>query len=259
MDSDFNHQSKCLQTLEIPQDHDASSLNDVLSSMFHYWKITRKLYGGITDNPNNMVNAFRLLAIDYFPCVAHTLQLSIGRGLDVPIVQRAIGRCQKIGHTFQELYQGNIQATKGNAQATQTHAHTRACDMLRKHSDHARKADEAAAHIAAVLMDGRVRHLMPEAEKWSIIEALVDILKLFQQATEAMGAVEYPTLSTVKSLLYKLVNRTLAVKESDSEVADSKARNQKGRAETPQYPISRKDPQHCYIPGSQVQGTPLSR
>ena len=80
-----------------------------------------------------------------------------------------------------------------------------------KHSGHAREA--------AVLMDGRVRHLMPEGEEWSIIEVLVDILKPFQQATEAMGAVKYPTLSTVKPLLYKLVNRTLAVKESGSKVA----------------------------------------
>ena len=83
MDSDFNHQSKCLQTLEIAQDHDASSLKDILSFLFHDWKITGKLCVGITCN---MVNAFRLLAIDNFPCVAHTLQLSIGRGLYVPRV-----------------------------------------------------------------------------------------------------------------------------------------------------------------------------
>ena len=34
-----------------------------------------------------------------------------------------------------------------------------------------------------------------------------------------MGAVSYPTLSTVKPLLYKLVNRTLEVKENDTVVA----------------------------------------
>ena len=78
---------------------------------------------------------------------------------------------------------------------------------------------EQQAPIAAVLMDGRLRHLMPEGEEWSIIEVPVDILKPFQQATEAMGAVKYPTLSTVKPLLYKLVKRTLTGKESGSEVA----------------------------------------
>ena len=102
VDSDFNHQSKCLQTLEIPQGHDASSLKDVLSSMFHDWKIPGKLCGGITDNASNMVDAFRQLAIDHFPCVAHTLQFSIGRGLDVPRVQRVIGRCKKLVTHFKK-------------------------------------------------------------------------------------------------------------------------------------------------------------
>ena len=87
VDSDFKHHSKCLQTLEIPQDHDASSLKDVLSSMFEDWKIAGKVCGGITDNASNMVNAFRLMGIEHFPCVAHTLQLSIGRGLGVTRVQ----------------------------------------------------------------------------------------------------------------------------------------------------------------------------
>ena len=49
---------------------------------------------------------------------------------------------------------------------------------------------EQQAPIAAVLMDGRVRHLMPEDEEWSIIEVLVNIP--FQQATEAMGAAKVP-------------------------------------------------------------------
>ena len=51
---------------------------------------------------------------------------------------------------------------------------------------------EQQAPIAAVLMDGRVRHVLPEDEEWSIIEVLVNILKPFQQATEAMGAAKVP-------------------------------------------------------------------
>ena len=46
---------------------------------------------------------------------------------------------------------------------------------------------EQQAPIAAVLMDGRVKDLMPDGEEWSIIEVLVDILKPFQQATEAIN------------------------------------------------------------------------
>ena len=49
-----------------------------------------------------------------------------------------------------------------------------------------------------------------------MIELLVDILKPFQQATEAMGGVKYPTLSTVKPLQYKLSERTLKIADSDT-------------------------------------------
>lgn len=58
-------------------------------------------------------------------------------------------------------------------------------------------------------MEGKVRYLMPEEEEWAVIELLVDILKSFQQATEAMGGVKYPTLSTVKPLLYNLSEKGL--------------------------------------------------
>ena len=48
---------------------------------------------------------------------------------------------------------------------------------------------EQQAAIAAVLMEGKVRHLMPEEAEWAVIELLVDILKPFQWATEATGGV----------------------------------------------------------------------
>ena len=73
------------------------------------------------------------------------------------------------------------------------------------------------AAIAAVLMEGKVRHLMPDSSEWILIEQLVDILKPFQHATEAMSGVKYPTVSTVKPLLYKLLEKSLKVTDSDSK------------------------------------------
>ena len=221
VDSDFKHHSKCLQTLEIPQDHDASSLKDVLSSMFEDWKIAGKVCGGITDNASNMVNAFRLMGIKHFPCVAHTLQLSIGRGLGVTRVQRVLGRCKKLVTHFKKSTKETYKLRE-KQEMLQLPQHMLIQDCVTRWGSTLAMLErlmEQQAPIAAVLMDGKVRHLMPEGEEWSVIEVLVDILKPFQQATEAMGAVSYPTLSTVKPLLYKLVNRTLEVKENDTVVA----------------------------------------
>ena len=72
VDIDFELQSKCLQTLEVPQDHNASSLMEVLDSMLKDWNISEKVCGGITDNGSNIVNAIGLMEIEHFPCFAHT-------------------------------------------------------------------------------------------------------------------------------------------------------------------------------------------
>ena len=50
---------------------------------------------------------------------------------------------------------------------------------------------EQQAAIAAVLMEGRVRNLMPEDDDWALIKSLVGILKPFQHDTEMMGGSKY--------------------------------------------------------------------
>ena len=84
VDNDFELQSRCLQTLELPRDHSANSLNEVLNAMFKNWKISEKVCGGNTRE----VNAIGLMGIEHFPCFAHILQLSIKKGLLIPRVER---------------------------------------------------------------------------------------------------------------------------------------------------------------------------
>ena len=50
---------------------------------------------------------------------------------------------------------------------------------------------------------------MSESADWTLIEQLLEILKPFQIATEVMSGDKYPTVSTVKPLLYKLCEKTL--------------------------------------------------
>ena len=75
---------------------------------------------------------------------------------------------------------------------------------------------EQQTAISAVLVEGKDRHLMLESGDWEVVEMLVELLKPFQQATTLMGAVKYPTLSTVKPLLYKLITKTLKITDEDS-------------------------------------------
>ena len=67
VESEFKMQARCLQTLEVPQDHDASFLKEVLLTLFRSWKISEKVCGATTDNGQNIVNAVGLLGIEHFP------------------------------------------------------------------------------------------------------------------------------------------------------------------------------------------------
>ena len=179
VDSDFKHHSKCLQTLEIPHNHDASSLEDVLSSMFNDWKITGKVCGGITDNASNMVNTFRLLSVQHFPCVALTLQLSIGRGLDVRRVQRVLGCCKRLVTHFKQSTKETYKL-QGKHEMLKLLQHMLIQDCVTRWGRTLAMLErlmEQQAPIAAVLMDGRVKHLMLEGEEWSVIEVMVNVLK----------------------------------------------------------------------------------
>ena len=67
------------------------------------------------------------------------------------------------------------------------------------------RVSEQQAAIAAVLIEGKVQYLLPEGEEWNIIESLIDILEPFQKTTEVMCRQKFPTLSSVRLLLYKLL------------------------------------------------------
>ena len=225
VDGGFTFQSKCLQTMEITQVHTAESLREVLTNLLRDWKISSKVCGAVTDNASNMVNTFRLLGIQHFPCIAHTLQLAIEKGLDVPRVQRILGRCKKLVSHFKKSTKETYKLReKQSMLKLPKHALTQDCvtrwgstlSMLER-------LMEQQAAIAAVLMEGRVRHLMTEGDDWVLIESLVSILKPFQSATEMMGGSKYPTLSTAKPVKHKLITRTLKEDENySSAVAEVK-------------------------------------
>ena len=56
---------------------------------------------------------------------------------------------------------------------------------------------EQKVAIAAMLIEGKLQHLMPEGAEWNLIENLISILHPFQEATEIMSKEKYPTNSSV--------------------------------------------------------------
>ena len=75
---------------------------------------------------------------------------------------------------------------------------------------------EQQAAIVAVLIEGKVQYLMPEGEEWNIIDNLINILEPFQKITEVISNEKFPTISSVRPLLYKLLEKTLKITSDDN-------------------------------------------
>ena len=59
------------------------------------------------------------------------------------------------------------------------------------------RIQEQQAAIAAVLMEGRNTHLIPDGGEWVIIDGLIGVLKPFQKATEVMSGEKYYSQTVV--------------------------------------------------------------
>ena len=188
VDSEFSLKSFCLDTIEVVQDHSAQSICDVLSTMFQSWNISHKVFCATTDNAANIVNAASLLGIEHFPCFAHTLQLSVKKALDVQNVRNTIAQCKKLvqhfKHSTKEMY-----CLRHKQELLQLPQHELIQDCATRWGSTLcmlQQLSEQQAAIAAVLLEGKFRYLMPEGKDWSIIDDLLSILEPFQKATEAM-------------------------------------------------------------------------
>lgn len=189
--------------------------------MFEEWKIKRKVFEGTTDNAQNIVNAMGLLGLLHFPCIAHTLQLGVKKALEVQKIHSILARCKKLVEHFKkstkEMYKLR---EKQEILQLPKHQLIQDCPTRWGSTLHMleRLAEQQAA-IFAVLMEGKVRHLTLEGDEWTIIEEIIAVLKPFQQATEAMSTEKYPSISSVKPLLHKLLEKILVILPTDSSTS----------------------------------------
>ena len=212
--------ARCLQTKEILTDHSAQSIAEILRTFIAEWNINFKVFWATTDNGSNVVNAVVDLQLIHMPCIGHTLQLSIKKAFNLPAVQRVIGRCKKcIAHFNKSAKETYKLREKQKLLKLPEHELVQDCVTRWGGILHMlERIQEQQAAIAAVLMEGRNTHLIPNGEEWNTIEVLINVLKPFQKATEAMSGEKHSTISIVKPLLFKLLKVTLKVSDSDSPI-----------------------------------------
>ena len=103
VDCEWRLQSRCLQTLYVPDDHTADNLADAMSDTLETWGLDAAKQVCLTrDNGRNVVcSTSRLLGWNHLPCFRHNLHLAVGNSMkDERRVSRAFGVCHRFVGTF---------------------------------------------------------------------------------------------------------------------------------------------------------------
>ena len=90
--SKFEPQEILLSMEELPYPHSAYEIRDHLFDLLNEWELSSKITVIVTDNAFNMKKACNYMEIERISCSAHTLQLSIGKGLDT--IKILINKCK---------------------------------------------------------------------------------------------------------------------------------------------------------------------
>ncbi|XP_038673793.1 E3 SUMO-protein ligase ZBED1-like [Scyliorhinus canicula] len=214
--------SKCLATFEVADEYTTENLAHALVESFREWGISKNVLGATTSSGNeNVVNACSLLNLPvHMPCFGHTINLGINRALQLPKLCTLLLKCNKLVEYFKVTPRAAYMLReKQKQQYLLQHQLVSDCSTWGTTQFMLQRLREQQTAIAAVLFEDSMNyHLMPEASEWSTIDGLVELLQPFQQATEMMGRSKYPIISLVKPLLHVLLNSTLKVDDSDSQM-----------------------------------------
>ena len=217
----------CLMTKEVTETHSAENLAEELRQGIDEWDLSDKLYAITTDNCKNIVNAVvDHLNVLHIPCIGHTLQLGVQKAFTINRVANVLGKVRKLVQHFRKSSKAMYQLrAKQTVLSLPKHELIQQCET-RWGSTYAmlERFQEQQAAVCAVLLDSPNRvhwKYFPEGEDCTIIEKLLKILKPFVQATTLMSGSSYSTIGIIAPLLYKLLEKTLAITDDDSTTARS--------------------------------------
>ena len=220
--NDWTLRSAVLATVALNTDHTGDDISDTLSELMDRWNITDKVVASTTDNASNMTKAMRNLNLLNVPCVGHTLQLSVLKSFNLPIVTKMLARVRRIiGHFHRSEKAMRNLREKQKQLGAPMHKLINDC-VTRWGSTYSmlQRFIEQQQPICAVFLEDRdTRQFMLSDAEISAAEELVAILEVFHKATEIVSGEKYATIGIVQPLLQKLLYHTLADNSTDKPLA----------------------------------------
>lgn len=193
--------SYVLTTSDVPTEHTAIHLAEIITDLLTEWKLTDKITAIVTDNAPNMIRMCELLGIRHMPCFAHTLNLTVNDSLDLPEVMQIINKCKVIVKFFKKSSVG-WRALK--AEQKERNPNTTPLKLVQEVSTRWNSIFYMMSRILQLsdILALVCRKLIQAPDYLTASEEIVGneiirILEIFEQATKLVSADSYPTSSLI--------------------------------------------------------------
>ncbi|KAJ8333934.1 hypothetical protein SKAU_G00412530 [Synaphobranchus kaupii] len=211
VDDEWEMKDVVLKTKVITTDHKAENVAACIGEILDEYSIKREAVIAVTtDNASNYINAVeKHLGAVSVPCVAHTINLAVQKGLAMKAIETPISRLKATALHFNKSTTDSYRLENKQMQLEVKPAKLINDCPTRWNStyDMVCRAAEQQVPVAAVIMDKKLAHLELSTNEWTVMEKVRDVLKPFKVATEALSTDTYPTASAVLPLQHILVSQ----------------------------------------------------
>ncbi|RXM97388.1 Zinc finger BED domain-containing protein 1 [Acipenser ruthenus] len=199
-----------LQTKELRGSHTAENVAECISEILDDFNIRESVIAVTTDNALNYVNAVeRYLNLINIPCVAHTINLAVRKGLNTGPIERTLTRLKSSAAHFNRSPTDKcLLEDKQKLLGLKNDNLINDC-VTRWNSTYGMicRASEQQAAVAAVIFEKKLSHLELTTNEWMVVENIRETLKPFKTATAALSTDKYPTAPAVLPLQHILINQ----------------------------------------------------
>ena len=175
--------------------------------MLKKWNI--KPFAIVSDNASNMKSTANKLQVQNLGCVAHTIQLSINVGLQIPEIAELLTRCRRLLNHFSHSVQAtetllaqqklildrNARKDKPLYLITDTPTRWNSTFMMLERMHKIHQALDITCKI------NNMSEIKLHLNEWNRIEELLELLQPFYDVTNILSGESYPTVSLVYPII----------------------------------------------------------
>ena len=221
LDKQWDRRSAVLHCTRMSGSHTASNIATTILALIDNWQLTDRIHVILRDNAKNMTKGMQEAGLPSMGCVAHTLQLSVKRGLaSQRSLDTALALCRKIATHFSHSTLAK-EKLREIQQTLQLPEHVIIQDVQTRWNSTFYMAERMLEQKLA-LVNYAAGNDIAELSKshWTLLESAVNVLRPLESVTRSVSS-EESTMGDVIPLVLALKTKLQGL--DDSGVAGMKA------------------------------------